>query len=118
MPPTDYEDYRRRLGAGIKRLRSDLPDTLAGFERLRTGALAAGAIDAKGKELIATGIAIASGCKGCVAFHVHDALRAGARREEIEEVIGIAVLMAGGPGLMYGAEALEALDQFEAQARE
>ena len=32
------------------------------------------------------------------------------------EAIGVAVLMGGGPSVVYGAEALEALDQFHASA--
>jgi alkylhydroperoxidase/carboxymuconolactone decarboxylase family protein YurZ len=30
------------------------------------------------------------------------------------ETIGVAVMMGGGPALMYGAEALEAIEQFAA----
>jgi alkylhydroperoxidase/carboxymuconolactone decarboxylase family protein YurZ len=44
---------------------------------------------------------------------VHDALRAGATRKAILETIGVAILMGGGPAAMYGAEAFEALVQFE-----
>jgi AhpD family alkylhydroperoxidase len=66
------------------------------------------------KELIALGIGIAVRCDGCIAYHVHDALRAGATHQEIVETIGVAVLMGGGPAAMYGSEALEALEQFEA----
>lgn len=51
-------------------------------------------------------------CDGCIAFHVHDAVKAGASRKEIVETIGVAVLMGGGPSVMYGCEALAALDQF------
>jgi alkylhydroperoxidase/carboxymuconolactone decarboxylase family protein YurZ len=47
-----------------------------------------------------------------MAYYVLDALRAGATRQEITETIGVAVLMGGGPAVMYGAEALEALAQF------
>lgn len=52
-------------------------------------------------------------CDGCVAYHVHDALEAGASRDEIVEVIGVAVLMGGGPAVVYGSEALEAVEQFQ-----
>lgn len=44
---------------------------------------------------------------------MHDALQAGATREEIAEAIGVAALMGGGPAMLYGAEALEAVRQFE-----
>ena len=58
-------------------------------------------------------IGIALRCNGCIAFHVHDALDAGANRQEVLETIGVAILMGGSPSMVYGCEALEALDQFE-----
>jgi hypothetical protein len=30
------------------------------------------------------------------------------------EAVGVAILMGGGPAMIYGCEALEALDQFDA----
>jgi alkylhydroperoxidase/carboxymuconolactone decarboxylase family protein YurZ len=59
------------------------------------------------------GIGIAAECEGCIAYHMHDALKAGATRQEVLEVIGVAILMGGGPAMIYGCEALAALDQFE-----
>ena len=52
-------------------------------------------------------------CDGCIAFHVHDSLDAGATTAEISETIGVAVMMGGGPALVYGCEALEAVEQFQ-----
>ncbi|NCD20422.1 MAG: carboxymuconolactone decarboxylase family protein, partial [Actinobacteria bacterium] len=49
---------------------------------------------------------------GCIACHVKDALAAGATRDEVIETIGVAILMGGGPSVVYGAEAREALEQF------
>ncbi|MCA9882573.1 MAG: carboxymuconolactone decarboxylase family protein [Anaerolineae bacterium] len=84
------------------------------FSQLHATSSREGAVSTKTKELIALGIAIAVHCDGCIAFHVHDAINAGASREEITETIGVAILMGGGPSVMYGCEALEALNQFEA----
>ena len=50
-------------------------------------------------------------------LHVCDRLCAGATREEIQEAIGVAVLMGGGPAMVYGSHALEALEQFESRER-
>jgi alkylhydroperoxidase/carboxymuconolactone decarboxylase family protein YurZ len=36
----------------------------------------------------------------------------GATRQEIEEALGVAVYMGGGPSLMYAADALTAYEQF------
>ena len=51
-------------------------------------------------------------CDGCIAFHVKHALNAGASSEEIIETIGVAILMGGGPSVVYGCEALQVLKQF------
>jgi AhpD family alkylhydroperoxidase len=59
-------------------------------------------------------VGISAHCDGCVAYDVHDALAAGASRGEIIETIGVAIMMSGGPALVYGCEAREAIDQFHA----
>jgi AhpD family alkylhydroperoxidase len=69
-------------------------------------------LDRKHKELIAVAISVAVQCEGCIAYHVHDALQAGATRQEVVESLGVAIMMGGGPAVMYACEALAALDQF------
>ena len=69
----------------------------------------------KFKELIALSIAVAMYCESCIAFHVHDALKAGASRGEILEALGVAIMMGGEPAAMYACDAFEALGQFESQ---
>ena len=59
---------------------------------------------------------IAMHCDDCISYHVHDALKAGASRDEVLEAFGVAILMGGGPAAMYACHALEALDQFAADA--
>lgn len=114
----NYPELHERLQGLTQRLGTEIPATMGGFGSLHQGALADGALSARMKELAALSIAIAIRCDGCIAYHVHDALAAGATREEIVEIIGVAVLMGGGPALMYGAEAYEALDQFQHLADE
>ena len=89
------------------------PKVMKSFMSLHHAAGSDGVLDAKTKELIALSIGVVVRCNGCIAFHVHDALKAGATREEIIEALDVAVLMGGGPALMYVLEALEALEQFE-----
>lgn len=107
-----YPQLYGHLISLIKDLQVEIPDTMKGFKKLHQGSLKSGSIDNKSKELIAVGIAIAIRCEGCIAFHIHDALKAGATKKEIVETIGVAVLMGGGPALMYGCEALQALQEF------
>jgi len=111
----DYPAYRKHLQGQIGQLRKQIPGTMAGFAQLHQESMKAGALDEKQKELIALAIGIASRCDGCIAFHTHEALAHGATAAEINETIGVAISMGGGPSLMYAAHALEALAQFGAQ---
>jgi len=108
----DHSKHYNDLTQLIKELGASIPDTIAGFNSLHKASTAEGVLSTKTKELIALGIAITVRCDGCIAFHVHDAIESGASSEEIIETIGVAVMMGGGPALMYGCEALEALNQF------
>ncbi len=71
-----------------------------------------GSLSAKTKELIAFGIAINVQCDGCIANHARAVLDAGASREEVSEMIGVAMLMGDGPSSVYGVEAMQAYDEF------
>jgi AhpD family alkylhydroperoxidase len=108
-----YPEYHQHLQSLMLKLGNELSGPMSGFGQLHRHALADGALSTKVKELIALGIGIAARCDGCIAYHVHDALKAGATRKEILETIGVAVLMGGGPAAMYGTEAFAALNQFE-----
>ncbi|NAS13716.1 carboxymuconolactone decarboxylase family protein [Poritiphilus flavus] len=108
----DYSKHYNDLAKLMEDLGTKVPTTMKGFNDLHKSAISDGVLTSKTKELIALGIAITVRCDGCIAFHVHDALKSGASSEEILETIGVAILMGGGPALVYGCEALEALRQF------
>jgi AhpD family alkylhydroperoxidase len=116
MPEQTYPALYERLQTLLRELGHEAPGPLAGFDRLHGEARASGALTTRTKELMALAIAIAVRCNGCIAYHIHDALTAGATRAEILETIGVAVMMGGGPALIYGLEALEALKEFETAA--
>jgi starch phosphorylase len=101
-----------------ERRRERLPKPASGFAQPRIEAMSEGALDARTRELVALGIAIHSRCEGAVSGHIHDALLAGASREQIIEVIGVAVMMGGNAAAVCGAEAYEALEQFETEMAE
>lgn len=109
---TKFVHRRSDILSGFRQMRRSIPGVMAGFNELHQAAMAPGQISTKHKELIAIGIAVAGNCGGCIALHVHDAVKAGANRQEIEEAVGVAILMGGGPAAIAGTEALEALDQF------
>ena len=108
----DYSKNYNELTKLMEELGTKIPETMKGFNELHKASISEGVLPSKTKELIALGIAITVRCDGCIAFHVHDALKAGATSEEVMETIGVAILMGGGPAVVYGCEAMEALSQF------
>ncbi|MBN2517951.1 MAG: carboxymuconolactone decarboxylase family protein [Candidatus Altiarchaeota archaeon] len=72
-----------------------------------------GALDVKTKELISVALSIAEHCKWCIAFHVKNALEAGATKDEIMEAAFVAVLMGGAPSLMYCKLVMDAIGEYE-----
>lgn len=109
---TNYVEYYAQLEQRLAQLGQELPGPMTGFARLHKKAVESGALDAKIKELMALSISIVVHCDGCIAYHMHDAVKAGVTRAEILETIGVAVMMSGGPGSIYAAHALDALEQF------
>jgi len=114
---TDYLARRHELQGRLVQLGRELSGPMGGFGSLHRAATAKGVLDTKAKELIALGIAVAVRCDSCIAFHVHDALAAGASRAEVLETLGVAVMMGGGPAAMYACDALDALEQFEREQK-
>lgn len=95
-----------------RELRHAIPDVYKGFGEFHHAAFAAGAMDAKTKELIAFAIAVIQRCDGCIASHAEGAAKAGATCEEAAEAVGVAMLMSGGPGTIYGPRAYAAFCEF------
>lgn len=110
--PAQLEHIKQNMG----KLAKMQPEVMSGFEALHAAGSTNGALDGKTKELIALAIAVAARCDGCIAFHTHDALKAGASREEITDALGVAIVMGGGPSVMYATHVVEAMEQFESNA--
>jgi AhpD family alkylhydroperoxidase len=108
----DYRATQQSVVEGAAALREAIPDVIKGYGALSAGTYKQGALDPKTKELIALALAIGARCDGCVAYHAKAAHDKGASREEVAEVIGVAIHMGGGPSMVYGAEALRAFDVF------
>ena len=109
---TTFPGRYEKVQQNAMRLGSAHPEAMSTFHSFHKAAVATGALDTKFKELIALAISVTARCDDCIAHHVHDALSAGATRDEIIDAIGVAMLMGGGPGMIYATHAMEALDQF------
>lgn len=108
-----YPEITKNISANIKTLREDIPDTMHGFYAMAKAATQDGALDKKTKELIALAIGVSTRCDGCIGFHAEALVKLGASKAEVEEMLGMAIYMGGGPSLMYAADAIAAYDQFQ-----
>ena len=109
-----WTDKLREVGRTTGKLAADAPETMKAFGGLAGSVMKDGALDKKTKELMAISISICIRCEGCIAYHVSNAIKAGATRGEIVETITVAVEMGGGPSTVYGSKALAAFDEFSA----
>ena len=107
----DYIELRNHLDESLARLGKEIPGPMTGFARLHRKGVEDGALSSKVKELMALAVSIVVGCEGCIAYHVQDAIQAGATRSELLETVGVGLFMGGGPGSIYAAHALDAIDQ-------
>lgn len=96
----------------LKSLHSEFPSETAAFLNFMQKTESGTALDLRSKELINVALAISAQCEWCIALHVRHALDAGARREEILDAGFMAVMMHGGPALMYLIPLTHALDEF------
>jgi len=104
------EEIRKLIGE----LQKEVPEQIATFHGFMEAVEKPSALDTKQKELINLALAVAAQCEWCIALHTKGALDAGARRDEVVDAAMQAVLMHGGPALMYMTPVMEALEEFGA----
>ncbi len=100
------------LRAPAQQLREAIPEVWKAYVDMHRAAMTDGALPAKVKELIALAISVTRECDGCIASHARGSARRGASPEEVAEALGVAILMNGGPGTVWGPRALAAFSEF------
>ena len=111
-----YEELTTNVSRNLATLRADIPEVMKGFSDLARAATSNNALDKKTKELIALALGVASHCDPCIGFHAKALVQLGATKAEVEDALGMAVYMGGGPSLMYSANAVAAFEEFSAAA--
>ena len=110
-----YSDVIEELKEPTRALRHLDSDVWRGFAAMHGAAVADGVVPAATKELIALAIAVIKECDGCIAYHASAAARLGASEQEVAEVLGVALLMGGGPASVWAPRAFDAYREFAAK---
>ena len=114
MSDTGYKDKIVGMRKELRALNALAPETAKGFGALSKAVKDNGPLSVKEKEYIALGMSVVLRCEPCINFHVEALMKAGATREELGDVLAMAVQMGGGPGLMYAGHALACWDELAA----
>ncbi len=109
---SNFIDLGNEVKQRVGKFKQDLPDISKHFWGLVQEGSKEGMLNKKTKELIAFAIAIACRCDDCIISHVQAYIAGGGTRQELEEMIGVAVYMGGGPSMMYATHVLQAFDEF------
>lgn len=114
MPDTPYAEKISTMRKELRSLNALVPETAKGFGALSKAVKDGGPLGVKEKEFIALGMSVILRCEPCINFHVEALMKAGATREELGDVLAMAIQMGGGPGLMYAGHALACWDELAA----
>lgn len=113
-----YQDLINELREPTRSLRRAIPEAWEGFDHLHAGTMREGAVPLRTKEVVALAIAAVRHCDPCIAYHAKAAVRAGAERDEVAEILGVVMLMDGGPATGYGPLAWGAYLEFKEVAEQ
>lgn len=110
-----YKQKIDDMRSELRVMNKQIPDAMKGFATLSKAVKDNGPLSVKEKEYIALGMALALRCEPCINFHVEALMKAGGTREELGDVLAMAIQMAGGPGVMYAGHALACWDELAAE---
>jgi AhpD family alkylhydroperoxidase len=104
-------EVREELRQPALDLRGLIPDVMKGFAEMSRAAMSEGELSSGVKELIAIAIAITRECDGCIVAHTRGAAQHGVTRQQVAEMVGVAIALNGGPGTVWGPRALRSFDE-------
>ncbi len=88
---------RKNMGEMSK----ESPEFMNAFMSLVKAAEEQSELDAKTTELILISLSVSKQCSYCIELHVANGLKMGLTKSEILSAAKLAVVMGGGPALMY-----------------
>jgi AhpD family alkylhydroperoxidase len=110
---TGVQDKLNAINSRAMNLYATDKTTMTAFRGVMQAANRKGEISPAIKELMAVAIAVAKGCEDCILFHINEALKHGATRQQLVESLAVSIEMAGGPGTVYAAKALSLFDALQ-----
>ncbi|MDH5433207.1 MAG: carboxymuconolactone decarboxylase family protein [Gammaproteobacteria bacterium] len=108
----EFETFREKRKRGNEKLLTTDNLVIKRFMSLDKQAYGEGVLDIKTKELLGLVASMVLRCNDCIDYHLETCVNQGLNKEEIDEAIGIAMLVGGSiviPHARHAAESLEFL---------
>lgn len=87
--------------SALKTMDGAAADGMKAFWAFDKAAFAAGALDAKTKQVMALAVALTTQCPYCIAIHTKEARKAGATDAELAETAVVAAAMRAGAAITH-----------------
>ncbi|WP_321822617.1 MULTISPECIES: carboxymuconolactone decarboxylase family protein [unclassified Burkholderia] len=107
----DWPALLTHIGDALPRFQRVNPSTFKAFVNVLEVNHNLTEIDAKTRELIAVAVAAAIHCDGCIAYHVHEAKKAGATIKEVGAALATAMTIGMGSKFIQTTYAMDAYEQ-------
>jgi AhpD family alkylhydroperoxidase len=98
--------YQNENLTKLKKMDALAPEAMKAYRAFDAAALAAGAIPAKYKELIAIAVALTTQCPYCLSIHEANARKAGATEAELTEAALVAAALRAGAAVTHATHVL------------
>ncbi|MCW8878072.1 MAG: carboxymuconolactone decarboxylase family protein [Kangiellaceae bacterium] len=105
-----FEEFREKRQQGNERLLDTKNLVTKRFVSLDKQAYSDGALPAETKELMALTASMVLRCNDCIDYHLETTVKLGFNREQIDEAIGIAMLVGGSIVIPHARHAAQSLD--------
>jgi AhpD family alkylhydroperoxidase len=100
----NIQNKRRYAHQQLLRMNSK---TYKAFLEMEKVTFSDGALSKKIKELMASSISVVINCESCMEWHIRQAVKHGATREEVLEAVEVGMEMGGGPATVSARFALD-----------
>jgi AhpD family alkylhydroperoxidase len=104
-----YKNWKGDRG----RINQHAPELGRGYAAFYQSIMKDGVLSLREKELIATAIAVVTGCESCIYLHTRGAVKSGATREQVLEAAAVATMMHGGPAFTHVPDVIRALEYLD-----
>jgi len=113
-----FNQYRQKRQQGTEKLLETDNLLTKRFISLDKQAYKEGALSAKTKELLGLTASMVLRCNDCIDYHLEAAIKAGNKKEEIDEAIGISMLVGGSIVIPHARHAAQSLEFLFSKANE